>query len=100
MARQCGEDRRFRQDLPQDPAKPGRTRSRLGSVPAKTCAVSRAGLAPATRCGYGAVMDGTTTQRLPARPLALPNLLTYARIVAVSAVVVWIYWEGHLQRGG
>jgi cardiolipin synthase len=38
-------------------------------------------------------MDGTTTQRLPARPLALPNLLTYARIAAVPAVVACMYWQ-------
>ena len=49
--------------------------------------------------GYGAAMDGTTTQRLPARPLALPNLLTYARIVAVPAVVACMYWQAILQGG-
>jgi cardiolipin synthase (CMP-forming) len=40
-----------------------------------------------------------TTQRLPARPLALPNLLTYARIVAVPAVVACLYWQAILQGG-
>ena len=49
--------------------------------------------------GYGAAMDGTTTQRLPARPLALPNLLTYARIAAVPAVVACMYWQAILQGG-
>jgi cardiolipin synthase (CMP-forming) len=49
--------------------------------------------------GYCAAMDGTTTQRLPARPLALPNLLTYARIVAVPAVVACMYWQAILQGG-
>jgi cardiolipin synthase (CMP-forming) len=44
-------------------------------------------------------MDGTTTQRLPARPLALPNLLTYARIAAVPAVVACMYWQSILQGG-
>ena len=44
-------------------------------------------------------MDGTTTQRLPARPLALPNLLTYARIAAVPAVVACMYWQAILQGG-
>jgi cardiolipin synthase len=44
-------------------------------------------------------MDGTTTQRLPARPLALPNILTYARIAAVPAVVACIYWQA-LMGGG
>jgi cardiolipin synthase len=44
-------------------------------------------------------MDGTTTQRLPARPLALPNILTYARIAAVPAVVACMYWHGLLGGG-
>src|SRR5262249_43521405 len=51
------------------------------------------------RGSYGAVMDGTTTQRLPARPLALPNLLTYARIAAVPAVVACMYWQALLGGG-
>jgi cardiolipin synthase len=44
-------------------------------------------------------MEVTTTQRLPARPLALPNLLTYARIAAVPAVVACMYWQNILQGG-
>jgi len=44
-------------------------------------------------------MDGTTTQRLPARPLALPNILTYARIAAVPAVVACMYWQTLLGGG-
>jgi cardiolipin synthase len=44
-------------------------------------------------------MDVTTTRRLPARPLALPNLLTYARIAAVPAVVACMYWQNILQGG-
>jgi CDP-diacylglycerol---glycerol-3-phosphate 3-phosphatidyltransferase len=44
-------------------------------------------------------MDGTTTQRLPARPLALPNILTYARIVAVPLVVGCMYWQALLGGG-
>jgi cardiolipin synthase (CMP-forming) len=44
-------------------------------------------------------MDGTTTQRLPARPLALPNILTYARIAAVPAVVACMYWQAILEGG-
>jgi cardiolipin synthase (CMP-forming) len=48
---------------------------------------------------YGAAMDGTTTQRLPARPLALPNILTYARIAAVPAVVACMYWQAILEGG-
>src|SRR5207302_10063874 len=40
-----------------------------------------------------------TTQHIPARPLALPNLLTYARIIAVPAVVACMYWQAILQGG-
>jgi cardiolipin synthase len=49
--------------------------------------------------GYGAAMDGTTTQRLPARPLALPNILTYGRIAAVPLVVGCMYWQALLGGG-
>jgi CDP-diacylglycerol---glycerol-3-phosphate 3-phosphatidyltransferase len=49
--------------------------------------------------GYGEPMDGTTTQRLPARPLALPNLLTYGRIAAVPAVVACMYGQALLNGG-
>jgi cardiolipin synthase (CMP-forming) len=44
-------------------------------------------------------MNVITTQRLPARPLALPNLLTYARIAAVPAVVACLYGQAILQGG-
>jgi CDP-diacylglycerol---glycerol-3-phosphate 3-phosphatidyltransferase len=33
------------------------------------------------------------------RPLALPNLLTYARIAAVPAVVACLYWQALLDGG-
>ena len=36
---------------------------------------------------------------MPARPLALPNLLTYGRIAAVPLVVACMYWQGILQGG-
>ena len=36
---------------------------------------------------------------LPSHPLALPNLLTYARIAAVPAVVAAMYWQDVLQGG-
>ncbi len=36
---------------------------------------------------------------LPGRPYALPNLLTYARIAAVPAVVACMYWQNILQGG-
>ncbi len=44
-------------------------------------------------------MKSVTTQPLPSRPLALPNLLTYGRIVAVPAVVACLYWQDILQGG-
>src|SRR5919201_3874787 len=44
-------------------------------------------------------MNSVTTSRLPARPLALPNLLTYARIAAVPVVVACMYWSGILDGG-
>ena len=36
---------------------------------------------------------------MPARPLALPNLLTYARIAAVPVVVGLLYWQSILDGG-
>jgi cardiolipin synthase len=44
-------------------------------------------------------MDAATTRRLPAHPLALPNLLTYARIAAVPVVVGCMYWSNILHGG-
>ncbi len=44
-------------------------------------------------------MKTVTSRQLPARPLALPNLLTYARIVAVPAVVACLYWQDILHGG-
>jgi CDP-diacylglycerol--glycerol-3-phosphate 3-phosphatidyltransferase len=38
-------------------------------------------------------MDTISSTRLPARPLALPNLLTYGRIVAVPVVVGLLFWH-------
>ena len=38
-------------------------------------------------------------ERLPARPFALPNLLTYARIAAVPVVVALLYWQSILDGG-
>lgn len=40
-----------------------------------------------------------SSKRLPARPLALPNILTYARIAAVPAVVGLMYWQSILDGG-
>src|SRR5262249_14018856 len=39
------------------------------------------------------------TRHVPARPLALANCLTYARIAAVPAVVACLYWQDILQGG-
>ena len=38
-------------------------------------------------------MNAVSSRSLPARPLALPNLLTYARIAAVPVVVGLMYWQ-------
>ena len=38
-------------------------------------------------------MNAAKSGRLPARPLALPNILTYARIAAVPVVVGLLYWQ-------
>jgi cardiolipin synthase len=44
-------------------------------------------------------MEVITTRPMSARPLALPNLLTYGRIAAVPAVVACMYWQDVLQGG-
>src|SRR5262245_64031016 len=44
-------------------------------------------------------MTEMTRPLLPARPMALPNLLTYGRIAAVPAVVACMYWQLILQGG-
>jgi len=44
-------------------------------------------------------MTEMTRPILPARPLALPNLLTYGRIAAVPVVVGCMYWSGILEGG-
>jgi cardiolipin synthase len=38
-------------------------------------------------------MKAMTSRRLPARPLALPNILTYGRIAAVPVVVGLLFWQ-------
>jgi cardiolipin synthase len=57
------------------------------------------GLSAAEAEGYVANMNSTTTTRLPARPLALPNLLTYGRIAAIPVVVACMYWQSILDGG-
>src|SRR5215471_12043907 len=44
-------------------------------------------------------MDAAASHSLRGRPLAIPNLLTYGRIVAVPAVVAAMYWQDILQGG-
>jgi cardiolipin synthase len=42
-------------------------------------------------------MDGAISKHVPGRVFALPNVLTYARIVAVPAVVACMYAQGVLN---
>jgi cardiolipin synthase len=44
-------------------------------------------------------MNAYSARRLPARPLALPNILTYGRIAAVPVVVALLYWQS-IEGGG
>ena len=44
-------------------------------------------------------MNSVSTGPLPARPLALPNILTYARIAAVPVVVALLFWQSILDGG-
>jgi cardiolipin synthase len=48
---------------------------------------------------YVSIMDAVTSRPLPGRPLAIPNLLTYARIVAVPLVVACLYGESIMSGG-
>src|SRR5262245_48735368 len=48
---------------------------------------------------YVRAMEAVTSRPLPGRPLAIPNLLTYARIVAVPLVVACLYVESILDGG-
>ena len=55
--------------------------------------------AVARRDYVGRAMNSTTTTtgRLRAHPLALPNLLTYGRIVAIPIVVGCMFWQSILD---
>src|SRR6267143_181015 len=44
-------------------------------------------------------MNTVTSRPVSSRQLAVPNLLTYARIAAVPAVVACLYWQDILQGG-
>jgi cardiolipin synthase len=65
------------------------------------------GLSVPARWRYGAPRDptmnvtvnSTTTGRPRARPFALPNILTYGRIVAVPIVVGCMFWQSILDGG-
>src|SRR5215472_1639674 len=48
---------------------------------------------------YVLKMDAVTSRPLPGRPLAVPNLLTYARIVAVPLVVACLFGQS-ISSGG
>ncbi len=56
-------------------------------------------LSASARWRYGAAMNSTTTGRLRAHPLALPNVLTYGRIAAVPIVVGCMFWQSILGGG-
>jgi cardiolipin synthase len=42
-------------------------------------------------------MEAYGSRRLPARPYALPNILTYGRIAAVPVVVALLFWQSLLE---
>jgi len=44
-------------------------------------------------------MNPVSSRKLPALPIALPNILTYARIVAVPVVVGLLYWQSIFGGG-
>ncbi|HEX5211165.1 MAG TPA: CDP-diacylglycerol--glycerol-3-phosphate 3-phosphatidyltransferase [Pseudolabrys sp.] len=44
-------------------------------------------------------MNAVSSRPLPARPLALPNLLTYGRIAAIPVVVGLMYWQSIIGGG-
>src|SRR5450432_2937499 len=48
---------------------------------------------------YVGIMEVVTSRPLPGRALAIPNLLTYSRIVAVPLVVACMYWQALLSGG-
>ena len=51
------------------------------------------------RRGILQAMKAVASRPVPARPLALPNLLTYSRIAAVPMVVGCLYYQDILQGG-
>jgi len=61
--------------------------------------MQREALSAAAPRRYGGTMNSTTTDRLHAHPLALPNVLTYGRIAAVPIVVGCMFWQSILGGG-
>src|SRR5579862_8002075 len=51
------------------------------------------------KCTMFGIMEAVTSRPLPGRAWAIPNLLTYARIVAVPLVVACMYWQAILLGG-
>jgi CDP-diacylglycerol---glycerol-3-phosphate 3-phosphatidyltransferase len=60
---------------------------------------SQRAVAPHPRKVLSSTMTTTTNPTSSARALALPNLLTYARIAAVPVVVACLYWQAILEYG-
>ncbi len=56
-------------------------------------------LSALSRRRYDVAMNSTTTGRLRAHPLALPNILTYGRIVIIPVVVGCMFWQSILDGG-
>jgi cardiolipin synthase len=48
---------------------------------------------------HGAPMKAASSSTLPARPLALANILTYCRIAAVPVVVALMFWQSIMDGG-
>ena len=48
---------------------------------------------------FSQAMKAVASRPIAARPLALPNLLTYSRIAAVPLVVGCLYWQDILEGG-
>jgi cardiolipin synthase (CMP-forming) len=55
--------------------------------------------APPRHYGEGMNSTTTTTGRLRAHPFALPNVLTYGRIVIIPIVVGCLFWQSILDGG-
>jgi CDP-diacylglycerol---glycerol-3-phosphate 3-phosphatidyltransferase len=56
-------------------------------------------LSALARRRYDVAMNSTTTGRLRVHPLALPNILTYGRIVIIPVVVGCMFWQSIMDGG-